>query len=116
MAKKLKKSRARGKVKRGGRRTAKAKAAARSQARPERGKIHYLLRNIPKATWQRFKDSRPDARFDLLTHINAEVAKLEPVAAPVLEVEPAAEVSPIVVEPAGIEAPGEETPANAVNQ
>lgn len=55
------------------RRTAKAKLAARSQAQPERGKIHYLLRNIPKSDWTKFKATREDARFDLLTYIKSAI-------------------------------------------
>lgn len=99
-----KKSKARGRVsKKTSRKAALAKAARakrlarRSKAAPERGKIHYLLRNIPRGTWEKFKSLVPDARFDLLTYVNSVVEKSAKVEMP--EAEPVAEET--VIEAAG---------------
>src|SRR5512143_1052956 len=88
-------------------RRAAKKIARRSQAQPEGGKIHYLLRNIPKTTWKRFLAIKDDARFDLLTYISKEVEQAAPVAE-TPEPEPTPEPSP---EPSPAPEAAPETPA-----
>ncbi len=89
---------------------AQRRSAARDGVRPEQGKLHYLLRNIPRGTWERFKATRPDARFDLLTYITNEVARADAAGKPAPDAAPAAEPGPAEtrIEISGEPAPGTE--------